>query len=83
MEPKKMAALNLPNEQKQAVTFGTYDTSCVSKYCCTMDGDSTCLKCCEGGVQKNTDNNNNKKEEPSSNYINKLSSYFKKLFRRP
>lgn len=80
-ESKKMAALNLPSEQKQTVTFGTYDASCASKYCCTMGGDRNCLKCCEGGVQKNTDNNN-KKEEKNTNVVKRISGFLAKFFRK-
>lgn len=82
LEPKKMAALNLPSEPKTTVTFGTYDASCASKYCCTMDGDRACLKCCEGAVQKDTGESNQNKGEQKPRYINGLFNYLKKMFRK-
>ncbi len=82
LESKKMTTLNLPSEPKTTVTFGTYDSSCASKYCCAS-GDGTCLKCCEGTIQKNTgDNNQDKKGEQKPHYINGLFNYLKKMFRK-
>ncbi len=84
LEPKKAATLKTPSEGKTSFNSFTYDASCASKYCCTLDGgDRSCLKCCDSAVQKDTgESKQNKKEDNQNNYVSRLSNYFKKLFRK-